>query len=91
MQVVPLCDWGDGAWSCVDEDTGHVLTLDEAGLTDAGMSLHDWMSDWVNGVSLAEKLFTFEERSGINPFTKRPMTAKLRSCPIGTPYRGRTS
>jgi len=91
VQVVPLCDWGDGAWSCIDEDTGHVLMLDEAGLTDTGMSLHDWMSDWANGVSLAEKLFTFEERSGINPFTKRPMTARLRSRPIGTPYLGRTS
>ncbi|WP_441289864.1 SMI1/KNR4 family protein [Sorangium sp. KYC3313] len=91
VQVVPLCDWGDGVWSCVDEDTGHVLMLDEAGLTDTDMSLHDWMIDWVNGIPLAEKLFTFKEHSGINPFTKMPMTARLRSRPIGTPYRGRTS
>ncbi|WP_437322050.1 SMI1/KNR4 family protein [Sorangium sp. So ce385] len=91
VQIVPLCDWGGGVWSCVDEDTGQVLMLDEAGLTDTGMSLHDWMSDWANGISLAEKLFTFEEHSGINPFTKRPMTARLRSRPIGTPYRGRAS
>lgn len=91
VQVVPLCDWGDGAWSCVDEDTGHVLMLDEHGLTDTGMSLQDWINNWVNGISLAEKLFTFEERSGINPFTKRPITARFRSRPIGTLYRGRTS
>ncbi|WP_437744454.1 SMI1/KNR4 family protein [Sorangium sp. So ce1504] len=90
-QVVPLCDWGSGTWWCVDEDTGHVLMLDETGLADTQISLHDWMADWVNGVSLAESLFTFEERSGINPFTKTPMTARLRSRPIGVPYRGRTS
>jgi hypothetical protein len=65
--------------------------LDETGLADTQISLHDWMADWVNGVSLAERLFTFEERSGINPFTRAPMTARLRSRPIGVPYRGRTS
>jgi hypothetical protein len=91
VQVVPLCDWGDGVWSFLDEETGHVLMLDEGGLTDTGLSLQSWMSDWVDGVPLAEKLFTFEERSGINPFTKKPMTARLRSRPVGTPYRGRTS
>jgi hypothetical protein len=88
-QVVPLCDWGCGAWSCLDEDTGAVLTLDEYGLVDTGMSLHEWMTAWVSGVDLAEKLFTTEERSGFNPFTRKPMTARLRSRPIGTPYIGR--
>ncbi|WP_437619267.1 SMI1/KNR4 family protein [Sorangium sp. So ce1151] len=91
VQIVPLCDWGGGVWSCIDEDTGHVLMLDEAGLINTGMSLHEWIGDWVNNVSLTEKLFTFEEHTGINPFTKKPMTTRLRSRPIGTPYRGRTS
>lgn len=91
VQIVPLCDWGGGVWSCIDEDTGQVLLLDQAGLTHTGMSLHEWIGDWVNDVPLAEKLFTFEEHTGINPFTKRPMTARLRSRPIGAPYRGRTS
>jgi hypothetical protein len=85
-QVVPLCDWGDGAWSCLDEDTGAVLTLDEDGLIDTGLSLRAWMTDWVAGVRLGEKLFTFEERSVINPFTKKPMTVRFRSRAVGTPY-----
>jgi len=91
VQIVPLCDWGCGAWSCLDEETGAVLTLDEYGLVDTGLSLHEWMTAWVSGVDLAEKLFTTEERSLINPFTRKPMTARLRSRPIGTPYIGRTN
>lgn len=85
--VVPLCDWGDGAWSCLDESTGNVLMLDEHGLTDTSISLQSWMNDWVSGVDLAEKLFAFEERVGINPFTREPMTVRLRGRPVGRPYR----
>ncbi len=89
--VVALCDWGDATWSCLDEVTDEVLTLDETGLVDTGMSLHEWLAVWVSGVSLCEKMFEFEEQSGINPFTRQPMTVRLRGRPLGTPYRGRVS
>lgn len=79
VQIVPLCDWGCGAWSCLDEETGAVLTLDEYGIVDTGLSLHAWMTAWVSGVDLVEKLFTFEERSGINPFTKNDDHTTTRS------------
>lgn len=91
VQVVPLCDWGDGAWSCLDEDTGAVLTLDEYGLIDTGLSLHAWIADWAAGVQLSEKLFTFEGRSVMNPFTKKSMMVQIRSRPVGSPYAGRTN
>jgi hypothetical protein len=84
--VVPLWDWGDGAWACLDEETGNVLIVDERRITDTEVSLSACMSDWVAGAELVEKLFTFEERSGINPFTRKPMTARLRSHPVGKPY-----
>ena len=90
VHIVPLCDWGGGTWSCLDEDTGTVLMLDENGLTDTGISLHAWMADWASGFPLAEKLFMFEERSGINPFTQQLITVRLRGRPVGTPYRGRS-
>ena len=86
-QVVPICDWGDGAWSCLDEDTGAMLLLDENGLLDSGLSLHELMSDWVSGVDLVERLFSFEERSGIDPFTKQPVTAQFRARGVGRVYR----
>jgi hypothetical protein len=34
LKVVPLCDWGDGIWACIDVVTGAVLTMSEFGLMD---------------------------------------------------------
>src|SRR5262249_18712006 len=36
LPVIPLCDWGDGIWSCIDSKTGAILTLSEPGLKDLG-------------------------------------------------------
>jgi len=84
--VVPLWDWGDGTWACLDEKVGRVLIVDENGVTDTGLELSTCLAQWAAGVELSEKLFTFEERSGINPFTKAPTTLRLRSRAIGKPY-----
>jgi hypothetical protein len=32
--VVPLCDWGDGIYSCIDSEMGGVLTVNEFGIRD---------------------------------------------------------
>lgn len=85
--VLALCDWGDAIWSCMDEQTGHVLTLDEGGLTDTGQNLHDWLAAWVTGTSLFSEMFTFKERMIINPFTKQPMTVRTPARALGEPYR----
>jgi hypothetical protein len=85
--VVPLCDWGDAIWSCVDTKTGHVLTLDENGLTDTGQNLYSWLAEWVSGASLFGKMFTFEERTMTNPFTKQLMTVRTPARALGTPYK----
>jgi hypothetical protein len=85
--VVPLCDWGDAIWSCVDARTGRVLTLDESGLTDTGQTLHSWLTDWVSGVSLFGKMFTFEESTMTNPFTKQLITVRRPARALGMPYK----
>jgi hypothetical protein len=90
FQVVPLCDWGDGVWSCVDEDKGTVLTLDESGLFDTGTTLENWMKAWVLEENIWEKMFLFEERTAINPFTKKPMSLRAITQTLGTQYAGRT-
>lgn len=87
LGVVPLCDWGDAIWSCVDAKTGHVLTLDESGLTDTGQNLYSWLADWAAGINIFGKMFTFEEITVINPFTKQPMTVTTPSRALGTPYQ----
>ena len=84
--VVPLCDWGCGIWSCLDSETGAVLTMDEYGLKDTGQSFPSWLEDWVSGVSLWGRMIVYEERIGINPFTKRPMKSQVAVGTVGTTY-----
>ncbi|MEO7590567.1 MAG: SMI1/KNR4 family protein [Byssovorax sp.] len=84
--VVPLCEWGCGIWSCLDGETGAVLTMDEYGLKDIGQMFPAWLEDWVSGVSLMSRMIVHEERTIINPFTKQPMKAKLSVGTVGTPY-----
>ena len=84
--VVPLCDWGGAIWSCLDSETGAVLTMDEDGLTDMGQSFSSWLENWVSGVSLWSERVVHEERIFINPFTKMPMKDQVPIKIVGTPY-----
>jgi hypothetical protein len=85
--VIPLCDWGDAIWSCLDTRTGHVLTLDESGLTDTEQNLCSWFCDWILGISLFGKMFAFEERATINPFTRQLITMRTPKRALGIPYK----
>jgi hypothetical protein len=84
--VVPLCDWGDAIWSCLDVETDSVLTMDEYGLKDTSQSFSSWLEDWVSDVSLWSRMIVCEERTVINPFTRLPMKAKSSVGTVGTPY-----
>lgn len=84
--VVPLCDWGDGIWSCLDSDTGAVLTINEHGLKDTGQSFSSWLEDWVSGVSLWSRMILLEERIVVNPFTKQSEKVQLAVGTVGTSY-----
>ncbi|WP_441286619.1 SMI1/KNR4 family protein [Sorangium sp. KYC3313] len=86
-KVLALCDWGDSIWSCIDEETGAVLTLDESGLTETPWSLHAWLIDWIKGEKLFGQMFTFYERTITNPFTKQPMLVRTPAGVIGAPYK----
>src|SRR5262249_18916016 len=48
LPVVPLCDWGDAIWSCIDCATGAILTLSEYGLKETGQTLSSWFEDWIS-------------------------------------------
>ena len=87
--VLALCDWGDAIWSCIDSETGHVLTLNESGLTDTGQTLSSWFTDWITGVSLFGKMFRQVEGCIRNPFTKQMMTVRGPADAFGVPYSPR--
>ncbi len=88
--VVPLCEWGGAIWSCVDGQTGHVLTLDEGGLTDTERSLPSWFEAWASGIDVFDTMFMREMHTGVNPFTKKPMSVPKLSRAIGVPYKPRS-
>jgi hypothetical protein len=75
--LVPLCDWGCGAWACVDEH-GRVVTMDEHGPTKTSYTLHSWLEAWLSGVDLLAGTFELVDDVMVNPFTKEPMVVKRR-------------
>ncbi len=81
--LVPLCDWGDGAWSCVHAVSGEVYTLVERGPPRTRFTLESMMAEWAAGISLVEELFSFEQRVGIDPFTKSQIVVTVRGRPKG--------
>jgi hypothetical protein len=76
-RVLPLADWGGGAWACIDE-VGRVVTMDEAGATMTRFTLASWLEAWVSGVDLLAETFEFNDGIMTNPFTKKPMAVKHR-------------
>jgi hypothetical protein len=78
--LLPLFDWGDGAWSCVDafKSDGTIVTVDESGYTETRFDLVSWFSGWIEGVDLHSEIFETEDAVIINPFTRKPMVVKRR-------------
>jgi hypothetical protein len=70
VTLVPLCDWGDGIWSCIDAATGSVLTMSEFGLFDIGQSFQSWLEEWVAGKNLWQQIVELGTTSIQNPHTK---------------------
>jgi hypothetical protein len=69
--VVPLCEWGCGIWSCVDCETGAILSVSEFGLRDLKQGLHSWFEDWISGVNLWERMVVVGEMRIQHPRTRQ--------------------
>lgn len=82
--LLPLCDWGCGAWATMDAN-GRIVTMDEAGPTRTRFTLASWLEAWVSGVDLSGETFETEDGIMTNPFTKKPMAVKRRGRAKGTP------
>jgi len=84
--LLPVWDWGDAIWSCVDTD-GHIVTADDAGpptLTD--YTTRTWLRAWLDGVDLWRQIFDDKEATIINPFNGKPVVTKVRGTPKGRPW-----
>ena len=71
MSVVPLCDWGCGIWSCVDCETGAILSISEFGLRDLEQGLQSWFEDWTSGVNLWDRMVVVNELRMEHPRTRK--------------------
>jgi hypothetical protein len=90
LSVVPLCEWGCGIWSCIDNESGAVLTMSGFGLKDIGQKLHSWFGDWVSGVDLWRRMVVVEDRSTHRPKTQEWITVQVVTRVVGKPYAPRS-
>lgn len=76
-RLLPLWDWGCAMWSCLDgrSDEGALITSNQGEFTVTHFTLHSWLHAWATDVDLSRETFEPSEvtRTGINPFTKKPM------------------
>jgi len=79
-ELLPLWDWGGGAWICVDasSDDERIVTHDASGPTPTKFTLRSWLESWVAGVNLWDEVYEMDTATIINPFTRKPMTVKRR-------------
>ncbi len=71
LPIIPLCDWGGGAWSMIDCYTGNILTCSELGLKELGVKFNAWILQWAEGKNWWPEMFRFEIIEVTDPKTKR--------------------
>lgn len=78
--VLPLCELGAGARSCVDrrDPNNSILTVDAAGMTRTSHTLFSWLYAWASGVDIEAETFEIQDGTMINPFTKRSHSIRHR-------------
>jgi SMI1 / KNR4 family (SUKH-1) len=86
-RLLPICDWGDAIWSCLDcrSADGPVVTASNGKpFASTGHTLGSWLSAWLAGIDLFEEMFEpGPSRTAINPFTKKPIVIKTIGKPRG--------
>jgi hypothetical protein len=84
--LVPICEWGDAIWSCLDfgSNDGPIVTAASWELANTGHTLRSWLRAWLDGGDLFEEMF--EPQLGVNPFTGRTMVVRGVGKPKGTKW-----
>jgi hypothetical protein len=80
QNVLPVCDLGDGARSCVDmrSSDDSLLTVTSAGITRTKFNVCSWLDAWVSGSNMEAEIFETTSTIINNPFTRKPHPVKLR-------------
>jgi hypothetical protein len=76
-RILPLWEWGDSIWSCLD-----------TGSPDARIVTHDSVEAWGSGLDLWKEIYEDVDAVIMNPFTKKPVTTKVRGTAKGRPWPG---
>lgn len=85
-QLLPLWDWGDTMWSCVDVAEGFaVVTHDGSGATRTTFTLQSFLGGWLDGMDLFAALYEIEDAVMSNPFTGKPIPRRKVGKAIGAP------
>jgi hypothetical protein len=85
-RLLPLWDWGDAAWSCVDcgSAEGVIVTHDDVvGPTETSFTLRTWLGAWSESVDLWCEIYEDSDAIITNPFTKKPVRTKVRGVARG--------
>ena len=79
-RILPLWDWGDAIWSCIDGSSteGAIITHDTSGSTCTHFTIRSWLTAWANGVDMWREIYDDQEKTIINPFTRKPIATKVR-------------
>jgi len=91
-QLLPLWDWGDTMWSCVDVTEGFAVVTHDGteGATKTTFTLQSLLRSWLDEEDLFAALYEIEDAVMLNPFTGKPVPRKKIGRAIGTPvYRRR--
>ena len=88
LSVVPLCDWGCGIWSCIDCETGVILSMSESGLRGLKQGLHSWLEDWISGVNLWDRIVVVDEIRIKHPRTRQWVVSQTVTGMRGTTWSG---
>lgn len=76
--ILPIGDWGGGAWACIDRRDGCIVTMYELGPTRTRFTLSTWLEAWVSGTDLCAETFEVVDGIAMNPFTGKAMSVKRR-------------
>ena len=90
-RILPLWEWGDSIWSCLDTGSpdARIVTHDSVvGPTETRFTLQSWLEAWGSGLDLWKEIYEDVDAVIMNPFTKKPVTTKVRGTAKGRPWPG---